>query len=68
MSDSQQSSEQNIDIDLPLSTKLDAMLFVAGEPVTTSQLAIIAYQQPAIRPQIVLIRGVNSDSMMTGKA
>ena len=39
MSDSQPSSEQNIEIDLPLSTKLEAMLFVAGEPVTTSQLA-----------------------------
>ena len=39
MSDSQPSAEQNIDIELPLSTKLEAMLFVAGEPVTTSQLA-----------------------------
>lgn len=64
MSDSQQSSEQNIEIELPLSTKLEDVLFVAGEPVTTSQLAIIAYQQPVTRPQIDLIRGVNSDSMM----
>jgi len=39
MSDSQPSSEQNIEIDLPLSMKLEALLFVAGEPVTTSQLA-----------------------------
>jgi len=39
MSNSQPPSEQNIDIELPLSTKLEAMLFVAGEPVTTSQLA-----------------------------
>lgn len=39
MSDSQPSSEQNTDIELPLSVKLEAMLFVAAEPVTTSQLA-----------------------------
>ena len=68
MRDSQQSSEQNIDIELSLSTKLEDELFVAGETVTTSQLAIIAYQQPAMRPQIDSIHGVNSDSMMTGKA
>ena len=55
MSDSQQSSEQNIYIELPLSTKLEDVLFVA---------AIIAYQQPVTRPQIDSIRGVNSDSMM----
>ena len=39
MSDSQPSSEQNTDIELPLSVQLEAMLFVAAEPVTTSQLA-----------------------------
>jgi segregation and condensation protein B len=39
MSDSQPSSEPNTDIDLPLSVKLEAMLFVAAEPVATSQLA-----------------------------
>jgi len=39
MSDSQPSSEQNIEIDLPLSMKLEALLFIAGEPVTTAQLA-----------------------------
>ncbi len=39
MSDSQPSSPENIDIDLPLSVKLEAMLFVAAEPVTTAQLA-----------------------------
>ena len=132
MSDSQLSSEQNTETELPLSVKLEALLFVAAEPVTTSQLAIaldvstsvverglneldaslssrglrlqrhvgrvqlttapqlaelierflgleatshlsraaletlaiIAYQQPVMRPQIDSIRGVNSDSMM----
>jgi segregation and condensation protein B len=39
MGDSQPSSEQNIEIELPLSVKLEAMLFVAAEPVTTGQLA-----------------------------
>ena len=64
MRDSNPSSEQNIDIELPLSTKLEDVLFVAGELVTTSQLAISAYQQPVTRPQIDSNRGVNSDSMM----
>lgn len=39
MGESQPSSEQNIEIELPLSVKLEAMLFVAAEPVTTGQLA-----------------------------
>src|SRR5512145_2121190 len=39
MSDSQPSSEQATETDLPLSVKLEAMLFVAAEPVSTSQLA-----------------------------
>ena len=39
MSDSQPSPEQAIETDLPLSVKLEAMLFVAAEPVSTSQLA-----------------------------
>lgn len=39
MGDSQPSSEQNIEIELPLSVKLEAMLFVAAEPVTNAQLA-----------------------------
>jgi len=39
MGDSQPSSPENIDIDLPLSVKLEAMLFVAAEPVTTAQLS-----------------------------
>ena len=39
MGDSHPFSPENIEIDLPLSVKLEAMLFVAAEPVTTSQLA-----------------------------
>ena len=39
MSDSQPSAEQTIETELPLSVKLEAMLFVAAEPVSTSQLA-----------------------------
>lgn len=39
MSDSQPSPEPTIETDLPLSVKLEAMLFVAAEPVSTSQLA-----------------------------
>ncbi|HVF25407.1 MAG TPA: SMC-Scp complex subunit ScpB [Anaerolineales bacterium] len=54
MSDSQPSLEQNIDIELPLSTKLEAMLFVAGEPVTTAQLATALDVAPS-----VIERGLN---------
>ena len=39
MGDSQPNSPENIEIELPLSVKLEAMLFVAAEPVTTTQLA-----------------------------
>ncbi|HJS20470.1 MAG TPA: SMC-Scp complex subunit ScpB [Anaerolineales bacterium] len=39
MGDSQPFSEQNLEIELPLSVKLEALLFVAAEPVTTAQLA-----------------------------
>lgn len=54
MSDSQPSSEQNIEIDLPLSMKLEALLFVAGEPVTTAQLATALDVAPS-----VIERGLN---------
>ncbi|MEO5887217.1 MAG: SMC-Scp complex subunit ScpB, partial [Anaerolineales bacterium] len=54
MSDSQPFSEQNIEIDLPLFTKLEAILFVAGEPVTTSQLATALDVAPS-----VIERGLN---------
>ena len=63
MSDSQPSSEQNIDIELPLSTKLEAMLFVAGEPVTTSQLATALDVAPS-----VIERGLNElDAALTSR-
>ena len=39
MSDSDQLSEQIVESELPLAMKLEALLFVAAEPVTTSQLA-----------------------------
>jgi segregation and condensation protein B len=39
MSDSQPSPEQNIETELPLAAQLEALLFVAAEPVATSQLA-----------------------------
>ena len=39
MGDFQSSSQENMEIELPLSVKLEAMLFVAAEPVTTAQLA-----------------------------
>jgi len=39
MSDSEEIVEQNIEAELPLSVKLEALLFVAAEPVPTAQLA-----------------------------
>ena len=39
MSDSEQLSEQIVEPELPLSMKLEALLFVAAEPVATAQLA-----------------------------
>ena len=54
MSDSQPSSGENIETDLPLSVKLEAMLFVAAEPVTTAQLATALDVSPS-----VIERGLN---------
>ena len=39
MSENQQSPAENIETELPLSTKLEAILFVAAEPVPMGQLA-----------------------------
>ena len=39
MSDSEEIVEQNIETELPLSVKLEALLFVVAEPVPTAQLA-----------------------------
>ena len=54
MSDSQPLSGENIEIDLPLSVKLEALLFVAAEPVATAQLATALDVAPS-----VIERGLN---------
>lgn len=54
MSDSQPSSGEPIESELPLSVKLEAMLFVAAEPVTTAQLATALDVAPS-----VVERGLN---------
>ncbi len=54
MSDSQPFSEQNTGGELPLSAKLEAMLFVAAEPVTTAQLSAALDVAPS-----VIERGLN---------
>ena len=54
MSNSQPSAEENTDIDLPLSVQLEAMLFVAAEPVATAQLATALDVAPS-----VIERGLN---------
>src|SRR5512132_3092404 len=54
MSDSQPISGENSDTDLPLFLKLEALLFVAPEPVTTAQLATVLDVAPS-----VIERGLN---------
>ena len=54
MSDPQPIPGENTDIDLPLFVKLEAMLFVAPEPVTTAQLATALDVAPS-----VVERGLN---------
>jgi segregation and condensation protein B len=54
MSDPQPLSGENSDIDLPLFVKIEAMLFVAAEPVTTAQLATALDVAPS-----VVERGLN---------
>ena len=54
MSNSQPSSEQINESDLPLAVKLEAMLFVAAEPVTTAQMATALDVAPS-----VIERGLN---------
>ena len=39
MSDSEPLPAENSEIEMPLSVKLETLLFVAAEPVTTAQLA-----------------------------
>lgn len=48
MSNSQPSAEENTDVDLPLSVQLEAMLFVAAEPVATAQLATALDVAPSV--------------------
>jgi len=54
MSDSQPLPEQNTEIELSLSEKLEALLFVAAEPVTNTQLATALDVAPS-----VIERGLN---------
>lgn len=54
MSDPEPLAGENSDIELPLSVKLEAMLFVAPEPVTTAQLAAALDVAPS-----VIERGLN---------
>jgi len=54
MSENQQTPDENIEIELPLSTKLEAILFVAAEPVPTGQLATALDVSPS-----VVERGLN---------
>ena len=54
MSESQPSTEQNTETDLTLSAKLEAILFVAAEPVQTAQLAAALDVAPS-----VIERGLN---------
>jgi segregation and condensation protein B len=54
MSDPEPLAGENSDIDLPLSVQLEAMLFVAAEPVSTAQLATALDIAPS-----VVERGLN---------
>ena len=54
MSDFEQIPDQNIETELPLSVKLEAILFVAVEPVTPAQLATALDVAPS-----VVERGLN---------
>jgi segregation and condensation protein B len=63
MGDLQPSSQQDIEIELPLSVQVEAMLFVAAEPVTPAQLA--AALDVAIS---VVERGLNElDASLVGR-
>jgi segregation and condensation protein B len=54
MSDSEPLPPENLETELPLSTKLEALLFVAAEPVATAQLAEALDVAPS-----VVERGLN---------
>jgi segregation and condensation protein B len=54
MSDFERSPDQTVETELPLSVKLEAILFVAAEPVTVAQLAAALDVAPS-----VIERGLN---------
>jgi len=54
MSESEPLNNQSVETELPLSVKLEALLFVAAEPVATSQLATALDVAPS-----VIERGLN---------
>jgi segregation and condensation protein B len=61
MSDPQPLAGENFETELPLSVKLEALLFVAAEPVTTAQLAAALDVSPS-----VIERGLNElDAALT---
>ena len=62
MSENQESPAQIIETELPLSVKMEAILFVAAEPVATSQLAVALDVSPS-----VIERGLNEldESLLT---
>jgi segregation and condensation protein B len=63
MSENQQSPDENIETELPLSTKLEAILFVAAEPVPAGQLAAVLDVAPS-----VIERGLNElDASLSGR-
>ena len=63
MSDPEPLPGENIDTELPLSVKLEAMLFVAAEPVTTAQLSAALDVAPS-----VIERGLNElDSALAAR-
>jgi segregation and condensation protein B len=63
MSDTEALPGETSDIELPLSVKLEAMLFVAAEPVTTAQLSTALDVSPS-----VIERGLNElDSALVSR-
>ena len=63
MSDSQASSTENSETELSLSAKLEALLFVSGEPVALAQLAAALDVAPS-----VIERGLNElDASLAGR-
>jgi segregation and condensation protein B len=48
MSESEPIAGENFEIEMPLSVKLEALLFVAAEPVTTAQLAAALDVAPSV--------------------